>query len=63
MVKNKSGHIVTVSSLAGKVGPGLRSSYGGAKHAVAGFFDSVRAEVIIKLLFLIVFYKSTKIIL
>jgi len=44
-LKNKSGQFVPVSSLAGKVGPALRSNYAGTKHAVVGFFDALRAEV------------------
>lgn len=31
--------------MAGKLCPGLRTSYVGAKHAVSAFFDSLRAEV------------------
>jgi short-subunit dehydrogenase len=45
MVKNKSGHIVVISSLVGKFGTPLRSGYAAAKHALHGFFDSLRAEV------------------
>lgn len=32
--------------MQGKVAPGYRTSYVGSKHAITGFFDSVRAEVI-----------------
>ncbi len=45
MLKRKSGHIVSISSVAGKFGPPMRSAYCGAKHAVIGFMDSLRAEV------------------
>ena len=45
MIERGSGHIVGVSSLAGKVGVPLRTAYCPAKHAVLGFFDSLRAEV------------------
>lgn len=45
MILQKSGHIVTVSSLMGKFGTPLRSSYAAAKHGLHGFFDSLRAEV------------------
>ena len=45
MVQRRCGHIAVVSSVAGKVGTPLRSGYCGAKHAVVGFFDSLRAEV------------------
>ena len=43
-IKRKTGYYVTVSSLAGKVGTPLRSGYAAAKHALHGFFDSLRAE-------------------
>ncbi len=45
MIKRKSGHIATVTSLVGKFGTPLRSSYSAAKHALHGFFDSLRAEL------------------
>ena len=45
MIERGSGRIVGVSSLAGKVGVPLRTAYCPAKHAVLGFFDSLRAEV------------------
>ena len=45
MTKSKSGHIVTVSSLVGKFGSPYRSGYAGSKHALHGFFDSLRAEL------------------
>jgi len=44
MLKEKSGQIVLINSIAGKTGTPLRSSYCGSKHALNGFFDSVRAE-------------------
>jgi len=45
MLTRKSGHIVTISSVAGKIGTPMRSAYCSAKHAVIGFMDSLRAEV------------------
>jgi short-subunit dehydrogenase len=45
MVECGSGHIVAVSSVAGKVGSPLRTGYCAAKHAVMGYFDALRAEV------------------
>jgi short-subunit dehydrogenase len=45
MVERRAGHIVTVSSVAGKVGTKLRSGYNGAKFGVIGFMDSLRAEM------------------
>ncbi|MEZ4884463.1 MAG: SDR family oxidoreductase [Chitinophagales bacterium] len=44
-LQRKSGHIVTLSSIAGKLGTPMRSAYCAAKHAVIGFMDSLRAEV------------------
>ena len=40
----KSGHYVTVSSLMGKFSSPYRSGYCGAKHALHGFFDTLRME-------------------
>lgn len=45
MLERGSGRFVVISSLVGKIGTPLRSSYSGAKHALHGFFDSLRAEV------------------
>ncbi len=44
-LENQQGHIVVTTSIVGKVGTPLRSSYAAAKHALHGFFDSLRAEV------------------
>jgi short-subunit dehydrogenase len=44
MLARRSGHIVVLSSLAGKFGSGNRSGYCASKHALHGFFDSLRAE-------------------
>jgi short-subunit dehydrogenase len=41
----KSGHFVTVSSVMGKIGTPYRTGYAAAKHALHGFFDSLRAEL------------------
>jgi dehydrogenase/reductase SDR family protein 7B len=43
-MERKSGHYLVVSSLVGKFGSPLRSSYAASKHALHGFFDSLRAE-------------------
>lgn len=43
-VTRKSGHVATLSSVAGKVGTPYRSGYAASKHALHGFFDAVRAE-------------------
>ncbi len=45
MVKQKSGHIIVTTSLVGKFGSPWRSSYAAAKHALHGFFDSLRTEL------------------
>ena len=44
-IEKKSGHFVTTTSIVGKIGTPLRSSYAASKHALHGFFDSLRAEV------------------
>lgn len=44
MKRQKAGHIVVISSIAGKFGFYLRSSYSAAKHALHGFFESLRLE-------------------
>lgn len=44
MIKNNSGKIVVVSSIAGKFGFYLRSTYSAAKHALHGYFESLRLE-------------------
>ena len=43
--KQKAGHIVTITSVVGKIGTPLRSSYAASKHALHGFFDSLQVEV------------------
>ncbi len=40
-----SGRIVVISSVAGYIGTPFRSSYAASKHAVRGYFDSLRAEL------------------
>ncbi len=42
--KNKKGQFVVISSVVGKIGTPLRSSYSASKHALHGFYDSLRAE-------------------
>lgn len=44
MIRNQSGHIVVISSLMGKFSSQLRSGYAAAKHALHGFFESLRLE-------------------
>ncbi len=45
MINNKSGSIVVISSIVGKVATQLRSGYSASKHALHGFYDSLRLEV------------------
>lgn len=45
MIAQRCGHVVVVSSVMGYVGTPGRSSYAAAKHALHGYFDSLRAEV------------------
>lgn len=45
MTAQKSGQFIVISSVAGKVGTPLRSGYNAAKHALHGFYDSLRSEV------------------
>lgn len=44
-LQNGKGHYVTVSSVTGKYGTPFRSAYAASKHALHGFFDSLRAEL------------------
>ena len=44
MITQQSGHIVIVSSIAGKFGFFLRSAYSAAKHALHGFYESLMLE-------------------
>jgi len=44
-LKQTRGRIVAVSSLTGKTGVPTRSGYAASKHAMVGFFDSLRIEL------------------
>ena len=44
-VKNKKGQIAVTSSVVGKFGSPVRTAYAASKHALHGFFDSLRAEL------------------
>lgn len=44
MLAQKSGHIVVISSVAGKIGVPMRSGYSASKFALHGFFEALRAE-------------------
>lgn len=44
MQKQKSGHIIVTSSIAGKFGFFLRSAYSASKHALHGYYESLLLE-------------------
>ncbi|MCL4131767.1 UNVERIFIED_CONTAM: hypothetical protein GTU68_024187 [Idotea baltica] len=45
MVERGRGHFVVMSSVTGKIGVPTRSMYAASKHALHGYFDSLRAEL------------------
>jgi len=45
MLKQQSGNIIVMSSIAGKFGFYFRSAYSASKHALHGFFESLRMEI------------------
>ncbi|KAM9837219.1 dehydrogenase/reductase (SDR family) member 7Cb [Aulostomus maculatus] len=45
MVPRRSGHIILVNSIQGRLAVPFRSSYAASKHAAQAFFDCLRAEV------------------
>lgn len=45
MITQGGGHIICISSLVGKFGTKFRSAYAASKHALHGYFDSLRSEV------------------
>ncbi len=44
-LKRSRGQVVAISSLTGLAGVPKRTAYGATKHAMAGFFDSLRIEL------------------
>jgi short-subunit dehydrogenase len=44
MIERQQGMVVSISSVAGKIGSKLRTGYSGSKYAVVGFMDCLRAE-------------------
>ncbi len=44
-LSRRQGHFVTVTSVTGIFGTPYRSTYAASKHALHGFFDSLRAEL------------------
>jgi len=45
MISQGGGYIVVISSMAGKFGFRLRSSYAASKHALHGYFETLRSEL------------------
>lgn len=45
MIDQKTGHIVVISSVMGKIGTKHRSAYAASKHALHGWFDCLRQEM------------------
>ncbi|XP_041856131.1 dehydrogenase/reductase SDR family member 7B [Melanotaenia boesemani] len=45
MVHRRSGHIVFISSVQGKISIPYRSAYAASKHAAQAYFDCLRAEI------------------
>lgn len=45
MLQQGSGHLVVTSSVMGKFGTPWRSAYSASKHALHGYFDSLRGEL------------------
>ncbi|MEP7320666.1 MAG: SDR family oxidoreductase [Saprospiraceae bacterium] len=44
MIINKQGQIVVISSILGKIITAKQSAYTASKHAIMGFYDTLRAE-------------------
>ncbi len=44
MLEKKKGQIVVISSILGKIVTGKQAAYNASKHALHGFFDTLRAE-------------------
>ena len=47
MAEAGGGHIVAISSVAGRIGAPLRTAYSAAKHGLIGYMDALRTEVAI----------------
>ncbi|XP_019949988.1 dehydrogenase/reductase SDR family member 7C-B-like isoform X2 [Paralichthys olivaceus] len=45
MISRRTGHLLLVNSIQGKLAVPFRSTYAASKHAVQAFFDCLRAEV------------------
>jgi dehydrogenase/reductase SDR family member 7B len=44
LITHKMGMVVTISSVAGRIGVPLRTAYCAAKHGIIGYMDALRAE-------------------
>jgi short-subunit dehydrogenase len=47
-LQHNRGHFVVISSLVGKFGTPYRSGYAASKHALHGYYDSLRAELMMQ---------------
>ncbi|XP_047199724.1 dehydrogenase/reductase SDR family member 7C-B isoform X1 [Hippoglossus stenolepis] len=45
MISRRTGHLLLINSIQGKLAVPFRSTYAASKHAVQAFFDCLRAEV------------------
>ncbi|XP_039572281.1 dehydrogenase/reductase SDR family member 7C isoform X2 [Passer montanus] len=45
MISRRTGQIVLINSIQGKIGIPFRAAYAASKHAAVGFFDCLRAEM------------------
>lgn len=45
MLERRKGHLVVTSSVQGRLAIPFRTSYAAAKHALHGYFESLRAEI------------------
>ncbi len=48
LMSGSGGHIIVTSSVVGKFGFPLRTAYSASKHALQGFFEALRAELVDK---------------
>jgi short-subunit dehydrogenase len=44
-IQRRKGHFVAITSVLGMIGAGNRTGYAASKHALHGFYDSLRAEL------------------
>lgn len=49
MLENKAGSIAVMSSTAGKAGVPFSGTYTGSKHAIHGYFESLRTEKVMSI--------------